>query len=152
MPHQTFDVVAAFDVLEHIADDVGALRRIGESLAPEGVLVVTVPAYAWLWSRHDELSHHVRRYRRRDLRAALEAGGYDVERATYFNAALFPVAAAVRLVHRYVTHRQDTDDFSLPPRPVNELLAKVFAAERLPLRHADLPFGVSVLALARPRH
>ena len=151
LPREVFDVVAAFDVLEHIADDVGTLRRISELLVPGGLLVVTVPAYAWLWSAHDDLSHHVRRYRRRELRDALEAAGYAVERATYFNTVLFPVAAGVRLLHRHVTHRQDTDDFALPPPRVNELLSSLFAGERRPLRHVDLPFGVSVLALARRR-
>jgi trans-aconitate methyltransferase len=151
LPRETFDVVAAFDVLEHIADDVGALRRISDLLGPGGLLVVTVPAYGWLWSAHDDLSHHVRRYRRRELRAALEAAGYEVERATYFNTVLFPVAAGVRLTHRHVTHRRDTNDFALPPRRVNQLLSRLFAAERRPLRHVDLPFGVSVLALARRR-
>jgi SAM-dependent methyltransferase len=143
-------VAAAFDVVEHIHDDVGALRRMGDALVPGGLLVVTVPANAWLWGPYDELNQHVRRYGRRNLRAALEAAGYHVERTTYFNSFLFPVAAAVRVARRNTTYRRDAAaDWVVPPRAVNEALARVFAAERRPLRHVDLPFGVSALALAR---
>jgi trans-aconitate methyltransferase len=152
VPREAFDVVAALDVLEHIGDDVGALETLGDALVPGGLLMVTVPAYGWLWGPHDELNHHVRRYSRRDLRAAVEAAGFEVERTTYFNSLLFPVAAAVRLARRYlIRHQEATADLAVPGRTVNELLTRVFAAERRVLRHVDLPFGVSVLALARRR-
>jgi hypothetical protein len=145
-------VVAALDGLEHIGDDVGALETLGDALVPGGLLMVTVPAYGWLWGPHDELNHHVRRYSRRDLRAAVEAAGFEVERTTYFNSLLFPVAAAVRLARRYlIRHQEATAHLAVPGRTVNELLTRVFAAERRVLRHVDLPFGVSVLALARRR-
>jgi SAM-dependent methyltransferase len=152
VPDETFDLVAALDVLEHIDDDVGALRRLGDALAPGGLLLLTVPAYRWLWGPHDEINHHVRRYTRRTLRAAVTNAGFEVERTTYFNSILFPAAAVVRLGRRYFArHQEPTADLAVTGRRANEVMARMFAAERRPLRHVDLPFGVSVLALARRR-
>jgi SAM-dependent methyltransferase len=92
-----WDAVCLFDVLEHVDDEAGALAACRRLLAPGGRLFVTGPAYALLWSRHDELLGHRRRYTARALRRAAERGGYAVERLTYFNTLLAPPIMAVRL-------------------------------------------------------
>src|SRR5438067_3651778 len=85
----TVDVIAAFDVIEHIDDDVGALRSIRAALRPGGRLVCTVPAFQFLWSAHDVVNHHHRRYRKRLLTTRLREAGFELERVSYFNSWLF---------------------------------------------------------------
>lgn len=145
-----FDVVCAFDVLEHIPDDLAALRGVHDALAPGGLLVVTVPAYQWLWGPHDELSHHQRRYSRRALLRVLRGAGFGVEWVSYFNTVLFPGVAAVRLTRRLVrTGPRTGSDLDVPVGPLNGVLVRLFAAERHLLRRLQLPFGVSLAAVAR---
>jgi SAM-dependent methyltransferase len=143
-PAEQFDMVAALDVLEHIGDDAGAADGLRELTRPGGYVVATVPAYGWMWSGHDELHHHQRRYSRRAFGRLLEGAGLRIRRLTHFNTVLFPVIAGVRLATRGTSGAADT----APGRPVNRLLTEVFAAERHALRLGDLPFGVSLLAIA----
>lgn len=153
-PGQTFDLVTAFDVIEHIPDAPAALAAIRGALAPGGALVVTVPAYQFLWSRHDELNHHCRRYTAPLLRRHLEAGGFKMAWHSYFNTLLFPPAAAVRLLQKVLPGRrgggEGSSDLDLPPRPINRLLEMLFAAERFVVPRARVPFGVSLVAVAHP--
>ena len=153
----SYDVVAAFDVLEHLTDDHLAMEGIASSLRPGGLFVATVPAFPSLWGRQDDLSHHQRRYRAATLTAAVRAAGLDVERVTYFNTFLFPCIAVVRLARRALDrlHRHpevaSSSDFDTGPtgRRTTAVLERVFAAERHLLRLTDLPFGVSLLVVAR---
>jgi SAM-dependent methyltransferase len=150
---ERFDLVTAFDVVEHIADDVAALRMFRRVLAPGGRLVLTVPAFPVLWSQHDDYSGHHRRYRRAGLARALHAaGGFQVDRITYFNTLLFPPALVARVAERVLRpQREERSDpyLAVPARPVNDLLCRIFAAERGLLRRRDLPFGVSLAAACR---
>jgi 2-polyprenyl-3-methyl-5-hydroxy-6-metoxy-1,4-benzoquinol methylase len=161
-----YDVVTLFDVLEHVPDHVGFLGWIRKLLKPDGHLVLTVPAFPFLWSRHDDLNHHQRRYRRADLKATLEAGGFRVERLTYFNFWLFPAAVATRAGGGRKGPADgdrapdapgnepaaDADEILKPLEigPANGLLAGVFSSEAGLVRRSDLPFGVSLAAVARP--
>ena len=142
-----WDAVCLLDVLEHVEDDAGALRACRRLLAPGGRLMVTVPAYAWLWSRHDELLGHRRRYTTGSLRAAALAAGFAVERLTYFNTLLAPPIMAVRLARMAL--RRPGHDLDRPAPLLNRLLAQSFAAEARLLRFVSLPFGISVLLIAR---
>ncbi|MGK2942075.1 MAG: class I SAM-dependent methyltransferase [Immundisolibacter sp.] len=146
---ERFDLVCLFDVLEHVADDHAALAAITGLLAPGGRLLLTVPAHQWLWSVHDQHLHHRRRYSRAGLRALLEANGYVVDRTSFFNALLFLPAAAVRLVDRW-RGRLTASGAALPSAAINRLLTCLFAAEAPWLRRWNLPFGLSLLALAKP--
>ncbi len=151
----TMDLVSALDVIEHLDDDLLALRECCRVLKPGGWLLLTVPALHLLWGRQDVLSEHRRRYRRRQLRECLATAGFEVKRLTYFNTLLFPPILMVRLLMRPLlgrTVRNGRSDFSFPlPLGLNGLLHRLFAAEAWWLVKSDLPIGVSLLALARPQ-
>lgn len=142
-----YDIVAAFDVIEHVEQDVESLRRLKEQLAPGGRLVMTVPALPWLWSRHDETHHHYRRYTRGDLEAALVLAGLKPVKISYFNTLLFPAIAGVRLVKKVLGYEGAGDD-AMPSPVVNEILKRIFGFESRLVGRIPLPLGVSLLAVA----
>jgi len=145
----TFDVATALDVIEHVPDDARAVQEISRVLRPGGILVASVPAYQFLWGPHDEALHHRRRYAGNEFRSLLEASGLRVERQTYLLSALFPLAAAVRLATR--GRKPDEAAAALPrvPEFINRSLIGLQAAELAVARRVSLPFGLSVLAVAR---
>jgi 2-polyprenyl-3-methyl-5-hydroxy-6-metoxy-1,4-benzoquinol methylase len=143
-----FDVVTMLDVLEHIENDRAALHSAMNLLVPGGFVVITVPAYPFLWSFHDTVNGHKRRYTRGELGERLAECGLVVRKLSYFNSFLFPPIAAVRVLRKLTGQRQ-TADSPVVPRPANFVLDQVFGAERWLLRRASLPFGVSILALAQ---
>jgi SAM-dependent methyltransferase len=145
----TADVITAFDVIEHVEDDVQALRRIRAHLPSGGVFVCTVPAFEFIWSDHDEVNHHRRRYRRRGLRQRLESAGFEVEQLTYFNTLLFPAVVVIRLL-RHRTGGIPQSDMAALPGWVNRFLFHLFSFERRLLCRWSLPFGVSLLAVCTP--
>ena len=147
----SFDVVTALDVIEHVEDDEAALDNLRSLLVAGGRLVVTVPAYQWLWSRHDETNHHIRRYTISQLSERLRSTGFQPVHQTYFNTWLFPVGAAARLADRWVRIGRATD-MQLPPRLMNAALKGVFESECRFVVSRTLPFGLSVLAVARAGH
>jgi len=152
LPPGRFDVVTAFDVLEHLSDPVGTLRAIHQALEPDGTLVCAVPAFPFLWSSHDEVHHHQRRYTLSLLRQQLTEAGLRVRWSSYFNSLLFPPIAAVRLLQRLGPKQQATrsDVETGGPAWANRLLENVFSAERFVVPRFSLPAGVSLLALASP--
>lgn len=144
-PGRSYDLIGLFDVLEHVEADAESLCALSRRLAPGGRILVTVPAFPWLWSRHDEIHHHFRRYTRASLAAAAEAAGLRVAYSTYFNCLLFPLALASRGLKR-LTGSTVPDDL-LPPAPVNAVLARIFRAERHLLARLPLPAGLSLAAV-----
>lgn len=139
-----FDLLMAFDVLEHVEDDVGAMQELRRVAAPGASLVVTSPAYRWLWSSHDTSHHHYRRYTLREIVRRAEWAGWQVEAASYFNALLLPPIALVRLAER-LGFRRAGSDYELTPGPLNGLLELPLRGEaRLIARGLRLPAGVSV--------
>lgn len=150
-PDHSFDLVTALDVLEHIDDDRRALEEIARVLRPGGTFLATVPAHPWMWGAQDEISHHYRRYTMHELEHRILASELELERLTHFNTILFAPIAAVRLARRLRPPRgEPRSDFEMTREgAANRLLAGVFSAEARWLRSRDLPFGVSLLALAR---
>jgi SAM-dependent methyltransferase len=142
-----WDAVCLFDVLEHVDDEAGALAACRRLLVPGGCLFVTVPAYAWLWSRHDELLGHRRRYTANALRQVAERAGFAVERLTYFNTLLAPPIMAVRIVRAAL--RRPGHDLDRPAPWLNRALASCFSAEARLLGWMSPPFGISILLAAR---
>ncbi|HEX8642468.1 MAG TPA: class I SAM-dependent methyltransferase [Allosphingosinicella sp.] len=141
-----YDLVALLDVLEHVEEDLASLVSISERLKPGGRILLTVPAHPWMWSAHDVVNHHKRRYTKRGLRETIEAAGLKVELLSYFNSLLFPLAAAARLAGR-VTGKEDSDD-KLPPAPLNAAFEFLFSLERYAVGRLPFPPGVSLVAVA----
>lgn len=144
-----YDLVAVLDVVEHIEDDVAALKAMGDLLKPGGKILIAVPAHQWMWSAHDVVNHHHRRYSKATLAAAIERAGLRAKKLTYFNSLLFPLAAAARLAGR-MTGRDDSDD-SPPPKPLNTAFETIFRLERHLVGRLPMTPGVSIVTLAEPR-
>ncbi|MFQ1700812.1 class I SAM-dependent methyltransferase [Loktanella agnita] len=144
---KSYDVIGIFDVLEHVEADGDSLMALKGRLAKGGALVVTVPAFPALWSRHDETHHHFRRYTRASMKKVAEAAGMQVEHAFYFNSLLFPLAIATRAAKSVL--RSDTPDDALPAPWLNAVLCRVFAAERYCVGRFSLPFGLSLCVVLR---
>jgi SAM-dependent methyltransferase len=144
------DCILAGDVLEHVDDDIALLFALRRALRPEGLLVVTVPAYEFLWSGEDYVSEHLRRYTRKSLLKRLDLAGFRVVWCSYFNTLLFPVIASVRITKRLLFPREMyRSDVASLPEWQNELLVKLFASERHFLPRMSFPVGASLLAVAR---
>jgi SAM-dependent methyltransferase len=148
VPRGTYDLVAVLDVVEHIEDDVAALAAMATVLKPGGKILITVPAHPWMWSAHDEVNHHHRRYTKKTLRRAIAAAGLTPEKLDWFNSLLFPLAAGARLLGR-VTGREDSDD-APPPPAVNMLFERIFRLERHMVGKVPMLPGVSLITLAVP--
>jgi SAM-dependent methyltransferase len=146
VPEQRFNLVGSFDVIEHIADDCGALASIARRLKPGGKFVMTVPAHGWMWSAHDVVNHHQRRYSKTGLKRLIDGSPLKLQAIGYFNSLLFPLAVGARLAGK-LTGREDSDD-KLPPAPLNAALEKAFAAERYLIGRVPLPPGLSLFAVA----
>ena len=147
---ESFDLIGAFDVIEHIEDDQGAVAGIQTLLKPGSAFLATVPANPWMWSTHDTHHHHFRRYTKASLTKLIEGAGFEIERMTYFNTFLYPVAAAVRLTRNtFSASDRDASDDRMPSAPVNTVLKTIFSAELPVLSVIDLPFGVSLMVKAR---
>lgn len=144
-----YDVICLFDVLEHIEDDEGALEWIDDHLAPGGTVLVTVPAFRFLWSRHDELAQHFRRYSRPELESLLSRN-FEIAYASYFNTHMFPAIAGVRLIQRLLGQDGGENDKAIGGGGLTNWLFKtIFATERFWLPLIRAPFGVSIFAAAR---
>jgi SAM-dependent methyltransferase len=148
-PDGSFDLAVSLDVIEHLEDDLAALRELRRTVAPGGSLLLTVPAYQWLWSGHDVVNHHHRRYTRRSLRKVAEQAGWRQVRTTYFNSLLLPVAIVLRLLERLNTNTTESSlDLWVPPEPLNWLLERPLALEAAVIaRGAPIPAGLSLLAV-----
>jgi SAM-dependent methyltransferase len=142
-----FDVVVAFDVIEHVDQDLESLASLGRQLAPGGRLVMTVPALPWLWSKHDETHHHFRRYTSKQLNETLIKAGLKPVKISYFNTLLFPLIAGLRLVRKAFGITESADD-AMPSKPMNGLLKAIFGLESNWVGKISMPFGVSLLAVA----
>ncbi|HEY8447329.1 MAG TPA: class I SAM-dependent methyltransferase [Thermomicrobiales bacterium] len=157
-PPGTFDCVLALDVIEHVEDDFGILMRLHEVTKPGGHLIVTVPAFQALWSEHDIINQHKRRYRAPVLRRLIEEAGFAIERITYCNTALtLPVFVTrktknlLRTVKK-IRHAESNgleSDLTDYPRPINNALYWMLKGETRLMRRLNFPFGVSILAIAR---
>lgn len=143
-----YDLVAVLDVVEHIEDDVAALAAMRSLLAPGGKILIAVPAHQWMWSAHDVVNHHHRRYSKKTLVEAIRKAGLRERKLGYFNSLLFPLAAAARVAGR-LTGRDDSDD-SPPAAPVNALFERIFGLERHLVGRVPMPIGVSLLTFAEP--
>jgi SAM-dependent methyltransferase len=140
-----YDLITVLDVLEHVDEDHASLAALRERLATGGRILLTVPAVPWLWSDHDVIHHHKRRYTLTSLRRVAEEAGLRVEGIGYFNSLLFPLAMAMRTAHRLLRRKESLD--AQPSPPVNALLRRIFAWERHLLGRIRFPIGLSLYAI-----
>ena len=148
-PDNTFDAVGAFDVLEHIELDKEALREWRRVLKPGGKLLITVPAYQWLWSQHDTSLHHFRRYTKMNLWRKLEDESLEIRRISYAIVFSFPLVAGFRIL-KSLSRGEVTEHTSYVamPKIINELFIKLLQVESWAHRWVNFPFGTSVLAVS----
>ncbi len=153
-PDGSFDIVATLDCIEHIEDDRSALRECGRVLKNNGALLLTAPAHRWLWSRHDEALHHMRRYTATDLRIKICGAGFRIKEMSHFVIPAIPfllVHKAVRFVKKRVFPNMkevvDTYDVELP-RFLNTALIAWLFLEKAVMKVATIPFGSSLMVVA----
>lgn len=149
---RSFDVVSAFDVIEHIDPEDAVLDEVGRVLVPGGWFLVSVPAYQWAWSDHDVANGHHRRYTRTRLLASLRRHGFTPVRATYAYTTVFPFFAAERMGRRLrgprVVHAQDVVTLPATPSWVDRLMTSLSGLDIRALSRGNLPFGSSIFAAA----
>jgi len=143
-----FDLITALDVIEHIDDDVSALVSIKSMLSKDGFAVITVPAYQFLWSPFDDINHHRRRYTLKMLENKLNSAGFKIQKISYYNFFLFPLALLSKLFNR-ISNRSGLGDLELPPTLVNWALGQIFQLEKNILKKARFPCGVSLIAIVK---
>ena len=150
LPYESdsFELVTALDVVEHLDDDVAGLREMRRVLRRDGRRLLFVPAFMFLWGVQDEVSHHRRRYTLPSLLRAVAAAGFSVEWSSYANISFFLPVLLVRSVMRWLGLRAATE-YGINISLMNGPFARLFAAERFVLKSGRLPFGVSAVCIAR---
>jgi len=144
---QRFDLITFFDVIEHIEDDVEVLKKAFGLLRNGGHVLITVPAFQFLWSKHDEINEHKRRYTTKELAQKLQSVGFEVRRISYYNTILFPAAVLSRVFSKAL-RCSTSGELKVPPAVVNKILFSLFSLERFFLPHVPFPFGLSIVCLA----
>ena len=149
-PKGSFTGVTLLDVLEHV-DDKKCLPNLARVMKPVGVIIITVPAYPWLFSYWDILHQHKRRYTRTHLVHLMERYGFTVKHSSYFNTLFFPLILLVRLCKSSFQGTQHDSDCYEMPKGVNNFLLKIFRKETLLATKFRIPFGLSLLVVARKK-
>ncbi len=147
--NMTVKAVAMLDVIEHIDDDSSVVQQAYRLLAPGGYMIASVPAYNWLWSNHDEIHMHKRRYTRSQFGKLLGNAGFSIVKSTYFNTLLFPAAVLKRVTEKNKQYTSSADVVDRVPPEMNKLLHRIFSMEASLLPHMSLPFGLSILVIAQ---
>ena len=147
-PDATFDTVTAFDVIEHIENEKPVIAELVRILKPGGKIIITVPAYQWLWGVQDKISRHFRRYTAGPLTKVFkEFSELKVIKRTYFNTLLFPTIAVVRLISRWFNIKSRKSDFDISHPVLDTLFYHIFNLEHYLLKFINFPFGVSILLI-----
>lgn len=148
--NEQYDLVSLLDVLEHIDDDRQAVREIERLLKPGGIAVITVPAFSFLWSEHDTLAHHKRRYTRRKLTSLVAAETkLVIEKTSYYNFFLFFPIVMFRFMRRIMGLKKGESDVFPVPRMLNKLLYIIFSFESRLIPWMSLPVGISLISVVR---
>jgi SAM-dependent methyltransferase len=149
---KTFDAVGAFDVLEHIEDQVGALKEWHRVLKDDGAVIITVPAYQWLWSEHDVSLHHKRRYTIKSLIKAAEKAGFKPEKKSYAIVFSLPLVVGFRFVNKALRRKINSETSYVPVSDkVNKLFTKFLKAEAKLHKKVSLPAGTTVVTILRKK-
>lgn len=145
---ESFDLVTALDVVEHLDDDVAGLKEMNRVLKKSGRTLIFVPAFMWLWGVQDDISNHRIRYTKRQIVERLEKAGFEIERATYANWTFFAPILAGRVLMKITKIKPESEN-NINVSALNGVLGKIFGAERFWLRRANFPLGVSIVITAK---
>ena len=148
--NEVFDVIIALDVLEHFENDSKVLMELKKSLKQDGFLIITVPAFQFLWSEHDVALSHFRRYNISTLTKVLHDSGFEVIRVSYLGSLIFPMFAIYRILTRFRVKKENpkpTDPRF--PQFINHFLEKIMSLEIMLSKRFNLPFGISIICLAK---
>jgi ubiquinone/menaquinone biosynthesis C-methylase UbiE len=149
---ESFDMVTALDLLEHMEQDSEGLHEFWRVLSRGGCALIVVPAFMFLWSEFDRFSGHQRRYGKAELRAKVEEAGFQIARLSYFNTLLFPVVWGIRLLKNLLGRRWTfKSDLEMPTPGLNGLLAGILSLEGGLIGLHDLPYGVSLVCIAHKK-
>ncbi|HCK04381.1 MAG TPA: class I SAM-dependent methyltransferase [Methylophilaceae bacterium] len=146
IPDET-KLICMLDVLEHVEDDIAALAKIKEDADSDCQILITVPAYKFLWSQHDKDAHHFRRYTKTELEKKLMEAGFNITFSSYFNSILFPVIFIIRAIKNKL-QSIESGDLQMPCSILNRILLIIFSMESKVIPTFPLPFGVSIIAIA----
>lgn len=144
-------LLASMDVVEHLDDDLVGLCEYRRVLRADGLLLLTVPAYQWLWSQHDVWAAHRRRYRVRSLVAVADAAGFEVLHTTYYNSFLVPAAAALRRTPLRRLVKESDEEVGRSSAFVSKVMTGLSNTERRLAPRRSVPFGLSILLVGRRR-
>ncbi len=147
----SFDCITALDVLEHV-DDQKALKEIIRVLKPEGLLIITVPAYPRLWSRWDEVLQHKRRYTKSSLKKLLKGNGFKIIKISYVHSFLILPTIIIRAFKNLFYKNYYPSDFKLSSKIINFLLYNISQIEKIFIISSSLPFGTSLVAVAKKNY
>jgi SAM-dependent methyltransferase len=154
-PDKSFDMLVATDVLEHIESDLAALQEWRRVLTEDGFLVLTVPAYQWLWSAHDEALHHYRRYSLGQLHRLINLAGYQVKKRSYIITFSFFIIVGYRFLASIFSGRKPSakpspqSSYVILPKPINRLFILLLQIEAIILRFINFPFGTSIIIISK---
>ncbi|MHB1001557.1 MAG: class I SAM-dependent methyltransferase [Armatimonadota bacterium] len=148
-PDNTFDLIVAMDLIEHLDDDATALKEMYRVCKDNGYIFITVPAYRWMWSSHDEALGHKRRYTLGEVRNKLRKAGFSIEKSSYFVSSVFPLVFLYRMLRRKSTGESASSDLSPLPEPFNSILAFIMRIESGIAWYVGLPLGLTAFVLAK---
>ena len=146
---EKFDVICMFDVLEHLEDDKKALQVLRNILAPDGMVILTVPAYQWLYGPHDRLLHHFRRYSKTSLKSVIKISDFKLLHISHMNTILFPLVIIARLLDM-IKKTNESTGYATPGKTVNKILFTLFSFERHFVNTISFPYGASLIAILTP--
>lgn len=153
LKNNSFDVITAFDVIEHVKDDSTVLLELKRLIKYNGHLVITVPAFQFLWSEHDVALSHFRRYTISTLTKVLNDSGFEIVRISYFVSFIFPPYALYRILTRNSINKEKPKTVKRTfPKSINNLFLKFILIENKLLKKIDLPFGISLICIARKKN
>lgn len=147
-PDETFDLVTALDVVEHLDDDIAGLKEMLRVLKTGGKTLIFVPAFMWLWGVQDDISNHRIRYTRKEIVERLEKAGFTIERATYANITFFAPILAGRVFMKLTGIKPESEN-NVNVSALNGFFGKIFSSEKYWLKNANFPFGVSIVIVAK---
>jgi SAM-dependent methyltransferase len=145
---ESFDVVTALDVVEHLDDDIAGLKEMHRVLKSGGKTLIFVPAFMWLWGVQDDVSNHRIRYTKKQIVERLQKAGFEIERATYANWTFFAPILAGRTLMKITGIKPESEN-NVNVSALNGVFGKLFGAEKFWLKNFDFPFGVSIVIVAK---